>query len=208
MTNRQRMALWRQSQKEKGLCVICSESVCNSSKIYCAECKDKQRNRQDLRKHQGICRNCDQKVGPSSVVYCEECVQRVRETARIAASNRPKRKPTSTTRGKYSAIKSKAKSRGIAFDIDCEWFLTWYKTEDKKCNYCGVKEDLLLSANRSKSCLTIDRKNNLIGYTKENICLACFRCNNMKSNFFTAEEWEEIANKYIKPRIIEYHQHR
>ena len=207
MTNRERMARWRKSQKEKGICVICSDTVCSSSSIYCKSCKDKQRNRQDLRKHQGVCRSCDKKVGPSSVVYCEECLVHVREKARIAASKRPKREPTSTIRGKYSALKSKAKSRGIVFDIENEWFSDWYTLSDKKCNYCGVEEKTLIAADRSKSCLTIDRKNNLIGYTKENICLACFRCNNMKSNFFTAEEWLEIANRYIKPRIIEYHKH-
>jgi hypothetical protein len=27
----------------------------------------------------------------------------------------------------------------------------------------------------------------------------------MKSNFFSASEWSEIAVKYIKPRIDEYH---
>lgn len=203
MTNRERMARWRRTQKEKGLCVICSRPVCEASSIYCEACKEKQRKRQDRRKQQGICRSCDCKVGPSSTVYCEPCLEHVRKNARCAAAKRPRKK--TTAKNKFHALKSKAKSREIEFSLDCKWFLEWYEASEKKCDYCGVEEFVLLEMGKPKRCLTIDRKDNLKGYTKENICIACFRCNNMKSNFFAAEEWREIADRYIKPRIIEYH---
>lgn len=53
--------------------------------------------------------------------------------------------------------------------------------------------------------LSIDRKDNKLGYQLKNISLACLRCNNIKSDFFSEEEWTYVASKFIKPRIMEYH---
>ena len=205
MTNRERMARWRKQQKEKGLCVICRQPVCSSSIIHCEECKAKQRNKQDQRKRDGLCRTCDKKSGPLSVVYCEACLMKTRKKARMAAARRPKKKIPFTIQRRYSTLKSKAKARGVYFNIEYTWFENWYKSIEKKCSYCGIDEASLLEKKNHKSCLTIDRRQNNCGYEPSNVCLACFRCNNMKSNFFTADEWKEIADRYIKPRIIEYH---
>lgn len=74
------------------------------------------------------------------------------------------------------------------------------------CCYCGIPEELLVShQDKKKRMLTIDRKDSNRGYCLDNICLACFRCNNSKSDFFTHKEWEIVANQFIKPRFGEYH---
>ena len=58
-----------------------------------------------------------------------------------------------------------------------------------------------MSPERSKAMgFSIERKENNKGYTKNNIALACFHCNTIKSNFFTAAEMKEIAMKYVNPK--------
>ena len=48
--------------------------------------------------------------------------------------------------------------------------------------------------------LTIDRIVNDLGYVKGNICLACARCNLIKSNVLSFNETRKICQKYIKPK--------
>jgi len=108
-------------------------------------------------------------------------------------------------RRKYSLIKTRAKVRGVQFDMQIDEFEQWYSSQPKSCYYCGVPAQQLNELKRSKSIMSVDRKDNSTGYLIENLCLACFRCNNMKSNFFTSDEWKEIASRYIMPRINEYH---
>jgi len=48
--------------------------------------------------------------------------------------------------------------------------------------------------------LTIDRIDNKKGYIKGNICLACARCNLIKSNILSFNETREICQRYVKPK--------
>ena len=76
-------------------------------------------------------------------------------------------------------------------------FVDWYENQEKKCFYCGrTIEEIKKSndtLNKKTYRLTIDRKNNDIGYTKDNICLCCYRCNSIKSDYFTEEEMLKIG---------------
>lgn len=54
--------------------------------------------------------------------------------------------------------------------------------------------------NKGVKRLTIDRKDNKIGYIIDNMVLCCFRCNSTKSDFFTFEEMLKIGKKIIKPK--------
>ena len=50
--------------------------------------------------------------------------------------------------------------------------------------------------------LSIDRKDNSLGYEKGNLALACMICNKIKSDFFSEKEMLEIAKKYVTPRVL------
>ena len=52
--------------------------------------------------------------------------------------------------------------------------------------------------------MTIDRKDNSIGYLLENCVSCCFVCNRTKSNFFSAEEMKAIGEKFIRPKWDSY----
>ena len=114
-----------------------------------------------------------------------------------------------TPKGFYQVIKTNSKMKGRDFDLSQEDFLNWYIKQEKKCFYCDIPQKYLENnelfdrprktrVNRHR--LQIDRINNDVVYRIDNIVLACPRCNTIKSNFFTADETREIAQKYIKPK--------
>lgn len=98
------------------------------------------------------------------------------------------------------------KRRGCKLALDD--FRTWYNKQDKICSYCDITPELveklkwfaLFSPRLIIVPLTIDRKNNDIGYEIDNICFSCSVCNSLKTSFFGAAEFREIAQKYIKPK--------
>lgn len=100
--------------------------------------------------------------------------------------------------GIYHTFKFCSKKRNIIFSIKKEDFIIWYQNQPKICYYCGrtlkeIKQDTMGHNNR----LSIDRKDNNKTYTINNIVLACFRCNTIKSDYFTEKEMLEIG-KIIK----------
>lgn len=99
-------------------------------------------------------------------------------------------------------IKLKKRSRKIGKKLSYlsfEDFLSWYKTQDKKCVYCDITEDLLNLPTIKpifswcSDRLTIDRISPIDGYSPKNIALACLACNTIKSNIFTFGEMKEIG---------------
>ena len=157
-------------------------------KIYLKQWKEN-------RKVLGLCRSCNEKLAPTSKVFCPKHLKEHSAYAKL------KKFPSS----RFRALKNNASRRNISVDFLRKEFDTWMTTEPCLCRYCGITENELKEISHKKKTMTIDRKNNMVGYTIDNICWACHRCNNSKSNFFTEAEWLEIAEKYIKPRLKEYH---
>ncbi len=109
-----------------------------------------------------------------------------------------------TPKGHYKIIKRNAKKRGLSV-LSQEAFLHWYDKQDKSCVYCGVSEEVVkkypakvrgIEVRR----LTVDRKDNNIGYEVDNIVLACYYCNQTKGSLFSYEEMKELSKLFIKPK--------
>lgn len=98
-------------------------------------------------------------------------------------------------------------------------FFNWYNSQEKKCCYCGIEEADLKKYFHSKNTqyedarqrgkfLEVERIKTTNGeneYTKENCALACYICNNAKSDFLSAHDFKPIAeginkfwNDYLK----------
>lgn len=148
----------------------------------------------------GLCRQCGEPRSSKSKVFCDKHLNRHTENCRMFID------ASGEAYIKFRRLSVSAKIRGIPFTVNKQSFVEWLNLQSRKCYYCGVEESILSSnKDRKQKKLTVDRKDNSIGYVEDNLCLACFRCNNLKSNFFTSEEWMEIATKIIRPRIKEYH---
>ena len=48
--------------------------------------------------------------------------------------------------------------------------------------------------------LTVDCKDNDVGYALDNIVLACANCNRMKNNMLTFEEMMYVGQNFVKPK--------
>ena len=88
-----------------------------------------------------------------------------------------------------------------------ELFILWYNNQNKKCVYCDITEENWLRLYGSKypkkiKRLTIDRMNNDLGYVLDNLALACYHCNFIKSDFLNFDEMREIGQRYIKPKWL------
>lgn len=94
-----------------------------------------------------------------------------------------------------------------------EEFLKWYIKEPKECCYCGIKEEYLIlyfnknnnpqyykdkvnKARQRGKDLEVERIETLNPknvYSKENCALACYICNNAKSDFLSPKSFKPIA---------------
>jgi 5-methylcytosine-specific restriction endonuclease McrA len=89
-------------------------------------------------------------------------------------------------------------------------FYDWYKSQEKKCGYCGTSENTLkkifeskkLTSKKFTATLHIERKNPNGEYNEENCMLACSLCNNAKSDLINEENYrkyfEKSMNKFLK----------
>jgi 5-methylcytosine-specific restriction endonuclease McrA len=92
--------------------------------------------------------------------------------------------------------------------IDIVVFQKWYDSKNGCCDYCGLtSEESLILFNRYPQStrggrrgkrLELDRINPAIrnyGSNINNLALACYWCNNAKTNYFTYDEFKIIGEK-------------
>ena len=114
----------------------------------------------------------------------------------------------------WSRVREMKRNGGHSDFMPRKEFYNWYKSEPKFCYYCGIPAELLEITNRIMQngklkvnwMLTLDRMDNDKGYIRGNIAFACYLCNHVKSNIFTADEMVGIAHKYITPKWREQHE--
>lgn len=93
------------------------------------------------------------------------------------------RKYKRTTTGRYASLKVSAKRRGLQFALGLEAFL---ELVSKPCVYC-------FDAGR----VGLDRIDNSLGYSADNVLPCCARCNRVRNNYFSVDE----MHKHIAPAI-------
>ncbi len=96
----------------------------------------------------------------------------------------------------YGNYKSDAKKSGREFSLTKEDFIT---IVNSNCFYCGSKP-FLLRGNKTKSVLKplngVDRKDNTIGYTTDNVVPCCIHCNKAKLERTISEFSEWVKTVY------------
>jgi len=90
----------------------------------------------------------------------------------------------------YNELKSH-KRKGTSVELTFEEFLETIKK--KECHYCGIdliyEEYSRVWGKTNSRAHQLDRKDNNLGYTKENVVTCCWECNRLKSDRFTYEEF-------------------
>jgi len=100
----------------------------------------------------------------------------------------------------YQSIKQKKNDKGeclccqewfISFATFYEWYATQIKKQKGRCEYCLLPEDTMehygkhFRKGRRGVDLEVDRIEPKEPYSPENCVLACYPCNNAKSDVFT-----------------------
>ena len=104
------------------------------------------------------------------------------------------------------------KSKGVNSFLTIEDYLDWYNSKEKKCFYCGIEESILqeivmtgilksarfpengtIGRGQSRGVwLEVDRLNPKGNYSRENCVLACYFCNNDKSDVFHGTDYNSF----------------
>lgn len=99
--------------------------------------------------------------------------------------------------------KKSQRATGINFSKDD--FFNWCdKNQIDKCYYCEIslnqyqEKKIYLNYKLQAENFGIDRKNSIKNYQLDNIAVSCTICNTVKSFVFEADEFKEIAKKYIR----------
>lgn len=112
-----------------------------------------------LVKHSGLCRSCCVKKAPFEHLF--------------------------------NKFKNSAKSESHQVDLTFEDFLEF--TKKTECHYCNVELKwtpyVYKDSKYQTGAYLLDRKDNLLGYSKENAIECCSKCNIAKSDEYTYEEW-------------------
>jgi hypothetical protein len=112
-----------------------------------------------------------------------------------------------TPQGMWESFIGHRRSGPNMVTISREDFLTWLGTQKRVCHYCGTKEcdvgrvNEAFGIRRVSRRLEVDRRDNERAYEQGNLVLACHVCNVHKRDFFTEQEFLEIANEFVKPRM-------
>ena len=87
------------------------------------------------------------------------------------------------------------KRKGTSVELTFEEFLEIIK--ERNCHYCGeelnYEEYSRVWGKTNSRAHQLDRKNNDLGYTKDNVVTCCWECNRLKSDRFTYEEFIQLS---------------
>lgn len=136
---------------------------------------------------------------------CKPCSRKLSREYRKAHAEKFRERQrawTQTPKGAYKSLKNS--TRGHLVKISQEKFVEWYKSQPRKCCYCGLEEKRLQLVsdkyNNKTYRLSVDRIDSSKDYEEENLVLCCLRCNHIKGDFFTQSEMVEIGKTFISQK--------
>lgn len=122
---------------------------------------------------------------------CKDCQNKYRRSPKGKESHA---KWSKNPKSIYATIKMSSDKRNIDLFMTLEDFTMWYNSQKRICVYCNREEsEVIKDRNGRFGRLTIDRIDNAKGYTTDNIVLACYRCNDIKSDDISYEKMLEIG---------------
>lgn len=126
--------------------------------------------------------------------YCKPCKRRRSESSPNRRAVVAKYRGSHQAGITYRTLARRALASG-QFVMPRPDFIAWHAAQEKCCAYCGMSADQALA--KFGHNLHVDRKDCAVGYVESNICLACHRCNVVKSRYLTHAQMKEVAQRYF-----------
>lgn len=98
----------------------------------------------------------------------------------------------------WTGLSNRAKKKGLSL-LSLSDFIRWHSFQSKVCVYCGIDEQASIALFEKR--LSVDRKDNKLGYETENMVLACFRCNMIKGCFLTYDQMITLALMFFRSQV-------
>lgn len=122
--------------------------------------------------------------------YCNSC-------RNLHTKSRRSRNLDLFLKERHSNLKRRAAAQSTYFNLTLVDFIEIYHSQDGKCFYTGAELHVKAGEGRKENSLSVDRVNNKLGYTRENVVFCTSRINTVKSNL-TLEEIKEYMPKWYK----------
>ena len=146
-------------------------------------------------------------------VLCKKRLQQTKQTMNSTQHNQTTKAYRETPSGIYTLIKGRQtvshKHRLPAakpFNLERNEFVAWHSKQPKFCRYCDIPEEYIWLLKEKygdiTERLTIDCKEDSIGYRIDNLVLCCAKCNLVKQNILTFDEMMYIGQNFIKPKWL------
>jgi len=98
----------------------------------------------------------------------------------------------------YNRMKHFAKLRGYPVTLSYEEFVEF--TTIHECTYCGLAVRWNPHGLTEGAATNLDRKDNTLGYSKDNAVVCCVDCNRMKNKWFTHDEFVVVMKALMDYR--------
>jgi predicted DNA-binding protein YlxM (UPF0122 family) len=104
-----------------------------------------------------------------------------------------------TVHSKLIGAKSRARNKGLAYDLDEKFIHDLFKKQNGRCAYSNLK--IKLDMNGDGEFFSIDRIDSLKGYTKDNVVLTTSIINRMKLDY-TVDEFFHIIKQIYESKEL------
>lgn len=186
----------------------------NAARFCSRLCKDTNQKEDERNLTHKICSKCQKSLPVKSFYwsqnkqkyycYCKACrrdyqVENRGQALRKQSIRLAAQRKNNWASYRYPFLKHSAKRRNISFLISKEEFSAWYKSQcPYKCSYCELTLEELKHLGIDMS---VDRIDNALGYTLDNLTLACLTCNKVKLNVLTYEDMRLIG-QVVRKRLL------
>jgi len=115
---------------------------------------------------------------------CKKCLSK--RSVAFTLKNRKIKFSRTWFKKRFDRLRRSARVKGKKFELAFEEYRKLRTYKNEKCFYCGITEGLF----------SIDRMDNNEGYILSNCVVACWRCNQIKSKDYTAEEMKILGRAF------------
>lgn len=126
--------------------------------------------------------------------YCKPCHADMQRNDPGRTARYERYKASRPAENMHRHLRRRADKHGVEC-CSMDVFSAWFSVQVKSCVYCGDSD--ATAREKYGHALHVDRKEAEYGYVPSNICLACHRCNVVKSRYLTHEQMLEIAQTYF-----------